>query len=734
MEELRKLEGLMIANSPEPLDTLQIDNRDDDSNPNGKFYPEYEWKPITKEFFEACQELSLGELLHDEVFGLFDAMSAIEMMDPKMDIGMGFNKNEPAPHTFETAVAAGVLKLSNLENSELIGIFDSLFSCLVSWLEGHSLDQILFTCLYLHSPNSIENKSLRTFCLAVRRIITLIKDFILECNVNEEEDFQLFGSSSLNFFDHVPMTKVISTLREAEDDLVKKSKNDSNPEDIIAVMNRLRFMRFLFQSLYLFWPKKDVSPGEAEIAEIQRNLSAALELVPFIRKTIEKGTQPEPNSESPNPMGFSPRVNQRNLPPTFPRSAKVKDRLSSYIFLEELVQRLKYACKVIHQKDYHSALNFFIDFSKKSGHCLLSRSVLQILYLGNRRHILGVIPFEEFLKESIKNFIAPPVLMPRNPLANLPQAKTYVDAFFSYCNMHPFMYFLQICGYNRARQRDKLSRLIQEGFANLLDEAGRIDAYLNVLATKTESGGQHIAYFGTWTLYHCLRAMSLYLLSGFELELYSVHEFLYIYWYLFEFLYSFIISALTRADSLLLEQENYQEQQINKNNTKQRKLKPKKKKNHQKPYRSEIIYNHALQNMCGGYYKAMAGFTKDERIRQPMSKFDNEKIRFNHRFAPFINLTSPPPIPYCEFVKMRTCILVLSSTELFLSAAKHFHQARTILESIQNPDQEMIQMIQIAKVNFIVTNLLANGHKKESKSQPDFDFSQNRYFPIIKIN
>ena len=46
---------------------------------------------------------------------------------------------------------------------------------------------------------------------------------------------------------------------------------------------------------------------------------------------------------------------------------------------------------------------------------------------------------------------------------------------------------------------------------------------------------------------------------------------------------------------------------------------------------------------------------------------------------------------------------------------------------------QMVQMIQIAKVNYVVTNLLANGHKKDSKSQPDFDFSQSRYFPIIKI-
>lgn len=34
----------------------------------------------------------MGELLHDSSFGLFEAMSAIEMMDPKMDAGMVCNR------------------------------------------------------------------------------------------------------------------------------------------------------------------------------------------------------------------------------------------------------------------------------------------------------------------------------------------------------------------------------------------------------------------------------------------------------------------------------------------------------------------------------------------------------------------------------------------------------------------------------------------------------------------
>lgn len=64
----------------------------------------YNWKTITNEFFESVQELRVGELLHYEMFGLFEAMSAIEMMDKKMDIGMLEGKEKNVPLTFDVAV------------------------------------------------------------------------------------------------------------------------------------------------------------------------------------------------------------------------------------------------------------------------------------------------------------------------------------------------------------------------------------------------------------------------------------------------------------------------------------------------------------------------------------------------------------------------------------------------------------------------------------------------------
>lgn len=84
-----------------PVDTDSMDDLRSDHDLDQKKI--FEWKDITEEFFESVQELDLGELLHYELFGLFEAMSAIEMMDKKMDIGMVEGK-EKTPLTLETAV------------------------------------------------------------------------------------------------------------------------------------------------------------------------------------------------------------------------------------------------------------------------------------------------------------------------------------------------------------------------------------------------------------------------------------------------------------------------------------------------------------------------------------------------------------------------------------------------------------------------------------------------------
>ncbi|XP_065090507.1 N-alpha-acetyltransferase 35, NatC auxiliary subunit isoform X2 [Ochlerotatus camptorhynchus] len=697
---------------------------------NGAGPPEMiqrEWKEITKEFFGCVKELKLGELIHDNMFGLFDAMSAIEMMDPKMDAGMCCNK-EATPLNFQTAVEEGKMKLANLESRELIGIIDATYSCMVSWLEGHSMAQTVLTCLYLHQPDKIEDKGMKAFAVAIYKLINLIRNFILRARVYEEEDFQP-SNYGYDMYREVTETKACNMLKSAEEDWLKKAKDvdgEKEKEEINALVSRLKFTRLFLQCLVALYPTKNVSPTKTEMIDIVKTLNGALELTQVMEKTIEFGTQPASSTDNPNPMGFSMMVNQRLLPPTFPRYTKIKERSTCIQYLAELIQRLKHACKIVHCTNYHSALNFFMDFSKKFGPCLLSRSILQTLYLPSHDTVFGTKKLTEVLKESAKAFIAPPVLLADNPLASNPAAINCVDSFFAY-NENTFSVLFEICGYNRARQRDKLGIMLSN-FANLQDEAERVDAYLHSLSMKHENPRQHLACFGTWVLYHCLRAMSFFLLSGLELELYSVHEYLYIFWYLYQFLFGWIVSALTRADTFLVEQDYVLDPKGAKGNQK----KPKVKKRKGKTDGKEIIFNQAMQNMCGGYYKALGGFIGEDRIPEPLPMFDNEKVRFEHRFAPFATLSTPPPMAYSDFKLMKTYLLKSPAEELYAAAAKHFHEARVLLESYPNPDEEWHEIVKVAKMNFVMMNLLASGLNRQSKTPPEFDFSCHRFFPIIK--
>ena len=68
--------------------------------------------------------------------------------------------------------------MSSVPFRQRVGVMDATLSCLVAWLEGHSLAQTVFTNLYLHQPFQVEDPPLRAFSVAALKIIEVIKDFV----------------------------------------------------------------------------------------------------------------------------------------------------------------------------------------------------------------------------------------------------------------------------------------------------------------------------------------------------------------------------------------------------------------------------------------------------------------------------------------------------------------------------------------------------------------------------
>uniref|UniRef100_A0A669F5G3 N-alpha-acetyltransferase 35, NatC auxiliary subunit n=1 Tax=Oreochromis niloticus TaxID=8128 RepID=A0A669F5G3_ORENI len=668
------------------------------------------WVDITHEFKSACKDLNLGELLHDKLFGLFEAMSAIEMMDPKMDAGMIGNQVNRKVLNFEQAI-------------KVLISFSYIFMY-ITWLEGHSLAQTVFTCLYVHNPDLIEEPALKAFALGLLKVCDISRE-----KVNKAAVFEEVSSFLLS----------VSMLKDVEDELQRKVKStrsrqgeQRNPEvelehqQCLALFNRIKFTRLLLTALIAFTKKETSSVSEA-----QKLVAQAADLLSPIHSSIQHGIQSQNDTtkgDHPIMMGFEPLVNQRLLPPTFPRYAKIIKREDMVAYFSKLIERIKTVCDVINTTNLHGILDFFCEFSEQSP-CVLSRSLLQTTFLIDNKKVFGTHLMQDMIKDALRYFVSPPVLSYKCCLFNNHQAKDYIDSFVTHCS-RPFCSLIQIHGHNRARQRDKLGHILEE-FATLQDEAEKVDAALHSLLMKLEPQRQHLACLGTWILYHNLRIMIQYLLSGFELELYSMHEYYYIYWYLSEFLYAWLMSTLSRADSSQMAEERILEEQL-----KGRSSKKTKKKKKVRPLSKEITMSQAYQNMCAGMYKTMVALDMDGKVRKPQFELDSEQVRYEHRFAPFNSVVTPPPVHYIQFKEMSDLKKYNpppGSADLYLAASKHFQQAKLILENVPSPDPEVNRILKVAKPNIVVMKLLAGGHKKETKVLPEFDFSAHKYFPIVKI-
>lgn len=712
----------------------------------------YRWQEVTPAFLPACSQLKLGELLHDDMFGLFEAMSAIEMMDPKMDAGMVCNRSSNTPLSFDDAVASGHVVLTNpgLSSRDVVGLVDQCLACLVTWLEGHSLAQTVLTCLYLHHTDRVEDPVLRAALITILRLVEVIKDLVGKAGVYEEEDFQPL-TYGFKLCSEIPEQRCVAQCKEAEEllakevrrtkarDGVERTKEEAEEHFLFAaVCARLKFLRLLYSGLAV------IHRGQVE--EGSRIVAVTSELLPGIASSLDRGTVPAPGDKM---IGFEPLANQRLLPPTFPRYTEIVSRAEAIRYLSSLVSRLSLVCSLPTNASFHSTLDFFQSFSATSP-CVLSRSVLQLLYLPLHTPLSPLRApcvstpagppltpaFPDILRDSCRGFMAAPALLPAprsspaSPLHTL-QVKLCLDTFFSQC-CRPFGLLLQATGHNRARQRDKIAQLLEE-FSTVQEEADRIDSMLNTISLSAEgaSGKPHSLFLGTWLLYHVLRLMVRYVLSGFELELYSVHEWPMVFWYLYELLYPWLINCLHRADSLLAEHLDFQEKEKAKMSKSKKKVKASTKKPKMRPYLTEIASYQAHANMCAGYYKLMVALRLEKKTLIPSSKFDNELVRYEHRFGAFAALLTPPLMPYSQYKE------VLEHTEkapvqaLYSTASKDFGQARQILETVQAtvPDEEVSNLITVNKTNFVVASVLA----RDSYRDIDFDFSLHQNFPTAKL-
>ena len=692
------------------------------------------WVDMTTKFAKLVSKLKPGELVQEADFSLFDAMSAIELMDTKMDAALQWKSFRDYPRTLEEAIEKGVLKCCNHSPEELVGIMDEVLACIATWLEGHTLAQTVFTCMYLLDIDKVESIYLRAFALAIVKTVEYMRACICQGRVFSEDD-QQGVCHGFNMLSQTSEAAIVASLKEAEEKLQNVLKQVSSVEQAgtggdslvggsglqawKALHLRMKFVRNLFA--FVVAMGKNTSQG----IEVGRaKLTTSANLMSEMKETIEVGHRLD--LENPLALGFHPVINQHLLPPSYKPYAIIS-RSSSFVLLRDVILQIQTILGFGKMDSFRELYHSIKEFSsgKKCANVLVRSLLVLVCLQGDRKKLFGSQSLETLLREDAKTFVLPPSLNSRSPMSGSPQALEVTERFFGR-SVVTMVEFLRVFCQHRARQRYKIVRCL-EILGEYQQETQRMDELLHTISTKSDPQRLHAASFSTWALYYILKLMIEFMCLGFECSLYSSFEIHYVYWYL-EFLYGWHETTIKSSDRLLLVDSQF----VSKG---KRKASKKSKSPHMKEKERESTILQVKRVMCVGLMRALEGLIIDERIPNPSFEYGGKRLCFHHRFIPFMSLTTPQMLTYADYTRLASVDNYKSrDLNLYEAAAKHFQSCKSVLEGLSHRSEDLEGLLMVAKTNFVVMNLTSKGHKRDSKKPPMFDFSVHKHFPVIRIS
>lgn len=493
---------------------------------------------ITHEFHVAASALHTGCLVKDEYFTLFEAVGALEIMDPKMDSGF-LRPGESVEHDYDV--------LRELVPEEVIGIMDQMLCFEMTWHMGHPLSQSLLTSAYIDrllwpDPKVLEQARferdripgpgnellhlvLRSYCLGLVKCCDLVRRTIISKHYYEEEDFvmSLYHRKLLDDFELADIsTKIEDAMRYVAIEVESMGVIIRD-----ALLNRLQLRRKLLSA---------VQHDGVLDQQRARLWEECLELIPMLSQTNNLGVASEDS--------FGIKI-QRKLASSVPPRPIVK------ISFDDALTILKGICKdgrdsyrILDCRTGTGLMTFVMTYqARKPETSVYIRCLLQSLILGDMR-VLGTISLKQYLFDDFEELVLPADILvdPANADIEAPQDPRFqiskrMDAFVT----NAANFFLNISRnlcMNRSRVRRVMCRDAVE-WESLQVEAERLDTELRAYSREepireSNASSEMIWSFplSSWAYYYRLRQMEWIVQMGFELDIYQVDELAGMYWYL----------------------------------------------------------------------------------------------------------------------------------------------------------------------------------------------------------
>lgn len=730
------------------------------------------WEDVTLTFQNARQQMGVGEMVHHRSFSLHAAMSAIELMDPKMDVGFG-----------ESVNVLDVVLPTELSDAQVITIMDQLLVCLMSWLDGHNLLQTVFACVYSQRMREVPRFELFAFLHVLFAIMDAIINLVLDEKVADEEDFMAstYGfslqplSSDTNEDDEMVLERILNAVDDSARSAEGCRKNTAS-----AIATRVRFLVEFYRTMQCLsgfsseHSQKDSIPLLASLQKL------AGEWIAF--------TQTHQQDTKLLSIVFDPSINRHLMtsspPPTAPlfsfESAseylkRILHELTEAVHLEEVMLPMQTSAKSSQMPSarysLHVALHAISCFSAKLNPSILTRSVLSRIMLPAYSSALFGRDDTE-----MKRLFATDIGFSNDPSH---YAKMAPLAAVSEGTSNTFKCFC----HNVSRQRRLLLRISRwwDHFVSLTTPAQKIS---HIAAEDEDTQGEQAAsspavgsksvtkdtlrrqpaakgydravgsLFSDMTPIQIVayevtsRLMIQHWLLGFECELYQDYEYGTVFFYV-----AYALSSLANATTSLGESG---EQGLSLH-----------------PLRFAVYQmDEARLWMCRAMHSALLAFSngstwsyschrKDIPKRGVVDMFGSEELWYEQRFGVAAALVNGPAhADYASFVSFKenheksllahaevsdnVQLLLQDAVKGFLMARRNLETAKAfaVMCSSNFVLEEILQIARVAVENSLTLSEVLRKYVSEkieqvkplpTKQNVSFSFTRHRHFPVIKL-
>ncbi|KAJ8753173.1 hypothetical protein K2173_017751 [Erythroxylum novogranatense] len=685
----------------------------------------------------ACRELQEGELIHGENFNLFAAMSALEIMDPKMDSGI-VSRYCSVDEAIEDGAAPVPISFDKTEDIQcIIDIMDHLLACEATWHKGHSLAQTVFSCMYLLRPERTSSHALlHSYCKIIRATCKAVVSVVSDARTHEEEDLftmsyglplngdgdekclSLLNAVEENILRQLRACKTSSTKRRVTEDVEPLQTNLDLEEGYCkALLCRLRFRKHFF---HLLTSMKRPQGRGLELA--RKHIAACISELNFIRKSSEflvshacgtcEGSKDEKTTASGRlPIGFDASVNTRISAPTPPRAIKLLSWKNAIQYFEKLLCDLDSVCSYSLNPSLDVLLRFVVQFQKAEPD-LVARAHLQLLLVQDGK-LYG--------RDPIFAVIARAAGLPDVTRDHTIQRKENVVQLG-----HLVINMLKILCTNSAWQRRKLGKILQDwrviyvqlelAFRKEFEEVPSVLDYENVTMRILKNILTWVEEQTYWIAYR-------FLILGFELELYSPNEYCMVYWYLY-----IVLRKLAEKTHLKM-------------TLSEAKQKGKKRKDSPKDLAREtrippaVIFLQCQICLAEGLTLLLAALRNELMVLQSPNPFNSEHERFVQHFELLQKACIPDQIPYPLFMESTShvCFSTIVMYNYFKDALKIAKELKSSFSNDPDKLAELRQLEQVAEHNSIAFSIICRVGGLDRSLKVSFEPIHHPYFATAVV-